>query len=110
MSRTRNCIALIITAGLAALAACRGGPGAPGDGPPVDAARLRNAGSEPGQWLMDGRTYDAQRYSPLTQINEENVSRLGLAWYADLDTYRGVEATPLFVDGVLYNISAWNIT
>src|SRR5262245_38502664 len=77
---------------------------------PVDAARLANAASEPGQWLMDGRTYDAQRYSPLKAINESNVAQLGLAWYAELDTLRGVEATPLFVDGVLYNISAWNIT
>jgi len=77
---------------------------------PVDAARLRGADAEPGQWLMDGRTYSAQRYSTLTSINEGNVGRLGLAWYAELDTFRGVEATPLFVDGVLYNISAWNIT
>ncbi|MGD8341479.1 MAG: PQQ-dependent dehydrogenase, methanol/ethanol family [Gammaproteobacteria bacterium] len=61
-------------------------------------------------WIMDGRTYDAQRYSPLTLINEDNVAELGLAWYHDLHTYRGVEATPLVVDGVLYNISAWNLT
>jgi len=78
--------------------------------PTVDATRLAGAAQEPGQWLMDGRTYDAQRYSPLKDINESNVAQLGLAWYADLDTYRGVEATPLFVDGVLYDISAWNIT
>lgn len=58
---------------------------------------------------MDGRTYDAQRFSPLKDINESNVGQLGLAWYAELDTYRGVEATPLFIDGVLYNVSAWNI-
>jgi quinohemoprotein ethanol dehydrogenase len=78
--------------------------------PPVDAARLRNATAEPGQWLMDGRTYEAQRFSPLKSINESNVHTLGLAWTAELDTYRGVEATPLFIDGVIYNISAWNIT
>ena len=77
---------------------------------PVDAARLRAADSEPGQWLMDGRNYSAQRYSTLRSINESNVKELGLAWYAELDTLRGVEATPLFVDGVIYNISAWNIT
>jgi quinohemoprotein ethanol dehydrogenase len=77
---------------------------------PVDAARLRAADAEPGQWLMDGRNYLAQRYSPLKRIDASNVGRLGLAWYAELDTYRGVEATPLFVDGILYNTSAWNIT
>ncbi len=65
--------------------------------------------SDPDQWLMDGRTYSSQRYSPLDQINQGDLGQLGLAWYADLDTYRGVEATPLFIDGVLYNISAWNI-
>lgn len=62
------------------------------------------------EWHMDGHTYDGQRYSPLNRINEGNVSRLGLAWYHDLDTLRGVEATPLVVNGVLYDISAWNVT
>jgi quinohemoprotein ethanol dehydrogenase len=76
----------------------------------VDHQRLLNADREPGQWMTDGRNYTAQRYSPLKQINEQNVSQLGLAWYADLDTFRGVEATPLVIDGVLYNTSAWNIT
>ena len=64
----------------------------------------------PGQWLTVGGTWNEQRFSPLSQINDKNVGRLGLAWYADLNTYRGVEATPLIIDGVLYNISAWDIT
>lgn len=64
----------------------------------------------PGDWTMDGHTYDAQRYSPLDRINEHNVHKLGLQWFYDLDTLRGVEATPLAVDGVLYDISAWDIT
>ena len=68
------------------------------------------ANPAPGEWTSDGHDYTAQRYSPLTQINAANVSQLGLAWYADLDTYRGVEATPLFADGVLYNTLSWNIT
>ncbi len=63
-----------------------------------------------GEWTSDGRDYTAQRYSPLTQINAGNVDQLGLAWYADLDTYRGVEATPLYADGVIYNTLSWNIT
>ena len=62
------------------------------------------------QWTTDGRTSDAQRYSPLDKINEHNVSRLGLAWSYELNTFRGVEATPLVVDGVLYDISAWDVT
>ncbi len=74
----------------------------------VDTARLLNADREPGQWLSVGRTYDEQRFSPLTQINTDNVSKLGLAWYYDLDTNRGQEASPLVIDGVLYVTSAWS--
>ncbi len=61
-------------------------------------------------WRGVGRTPGEQRFSPLTLINEKNVSRLKLAWHADLHTFRGVEANPLFFDGVLYNVSAWSIT
>jgi quinohemoprotein ethanol dehydrogenase len=75
----------------------------------VDQTRFTQADKEPGQWMGIGRDWTEQRYSPLTQINDKNVQNLGLAWYADLNTYRGVEATPVVVDGVLYNISAWSI-
>ena len=76
----------------------------------VDQQRLASADREPGEWMSVGRTWSEQRFSPLTQINEHTVRRLGIAWYANLDTYRGVEATPLEIDGVLYNISAWDVT
>jgi quinohemoprotein ethanol dehydrogenase len=75
----------------------------------VDSVRLGAAQVEPGQWMSYGRTWDEQRFSPLDQINEGNVARLGLAWYDDLNTFRGVQATPLYVDGVLYNASVWNV-
>lgn len=65
---------------------------------------------EPGQWLSTGRTWDEQRFSPMDQINAGNVGQLGLAWYADLATDRGQEATPLVVGRVLYNTEPWNIT
>ena len=55
-----------------------------------------------------GRTYGEQHFSPLNQINDQNVSQLGLAWYYNLDTNRGQEATPLVVDGVMYFTSAWS--
>ena len=74
----------------------------------VDAARLAAAGTDSGNWLTYGRTYDEQRFSPLTRINSANVGQLNLAWYADLDTDRGQEATPLIADGVLYTTSAWS--
>ena len=76
----------------------------------VDGARLAKADAEPGQWMAPGRTYDEQRFSPLTQVNEQTVGKLGLAWYADLPVDLGVEASPLMVDGVLYDITAWNVT
>jgi alcohol dehydrogenase (cytochrome c)/quinohemoprotein ethanol dehydrogenase len=74
----------------------------------VNFKRLTHAQQEPGQWLSVGRTYDEQRYSPLSAINTTNVATLGLAWYADLDSNRGQEATPLFIDGVLYLSTAWS--
>ncbi|HTC54492.1 MAG TPA: PQQ-dependent dehydrogenase, methanol/ethanol family [Steroidobacteraceae bacterium] len=74
----------------------------------VDAARLGKAASEPGQWLTVGRTTDEQRYSPLKQINTDNVKQLSLAWYLDFDSNRGQEATPLAIDGVLYFSTAWS--
>ena len=64
----------------------------------VDQQRLLAANDEPGEWLAPGRTYDEQRYSPLKQINDSNVSQLGLAWSFDLNTHRGIEASPLMID------------
>jgi quinohemoprotein ethanol dehydrogenase len=76
---------------------------------PVDGARIANADAEPGNWLSYGRTYSEQRYSPLARINDKNAQKLGLAWFADLDTNRAQEATPLIVDGVMYVSTAWSL-
>jgi len=35
---------------------------------------------DPADWLMLNRTYDEQRFSPLNQVNRENVGQLELAW------------------------------
>src|SRR5688572_1427558 len=74
----------------------------------VDSARLLAADKHPGQWMSHGRTYDEQRYSPLKQINTQNIGQLGLAWFADFDTNRGQESTPIVVDGVIYVTEAWS--
>jgi quinohemoprotein ethanol dehydrogenase len=66
------------------------------------------AHAEEGQWPSIGRNSDEQRFSPLTQINRDTVGKLGLAWYADFDTNRGQESTPLEIDGVLYLSTAWS--
>ncbi len=75
----------------------------------VDDARLRAAEQESGNWLMYGRTYDDHRFSALNQVNEQTVSRLGLAWSRELGTTRGLEATPLVEDGVLYATGSWSV-
>ena len=106
MTGIRRWAAALAVAAMAALPALGAGRG-PAD---VDGARIRGADREPQNWMAVGRTYGEEHFSPLTGVNPSNVKRLGLAWYADLDTYRGVEAAPIEVDGVLYNISAWNIT
>ncbi|TWJ09245.1 PQQ-dependent dehydrogenase, methanol/ethanol family [Altererythrobacter ishigakiensis] len=74
----------------------------------VDGEALLNAGDDGANWITYGRTYDEQRFSPLDQINTANVGELGLAWFADMDTARGQEATPLVIDGKLYLTTAWS--
>ncbi|MCB1684073.1 MAG: PQQ-dependent dehydrogenase, methanol/ethanol family [Pseudomonadales bacterium] len=74
----------------------------------IDQNRLNGADSEPGSWLTHGRTYSETRESPLSQINPDNVSRLGLSWYFDTSTRRGLEASPLVIDGVLFTTGAWS--
>ncbi|HVY81486.1 MAG TPA: c-type cytochrome [Steroidobacteraceae bacterium] len=75
----------------------------------VDAARIEAAASDPNNWLTTGRTYFEERFSPLTQINDRNVARLGLAWFVDFGSTIGLEATPLVADGVMYTSGVWNI-
>mgnify|MGYP006210329513 FL=1 len=60
-------------------------------------------------WLSNGRTYDEQRHSPLDQINLDNVDDLSLAWYWNTGTKRGLEATPIVVDGIMFNSGAWSM-
>jgi quinohemoprotein ethanol dehydrogenase len=59
-------------------------------------------------WLVHGRTFSEQRYSPLADINISNVDKLGLAWQLELGTDRGLEGTPLVVDGVMFTTGAWS--
>jgi PQQ-dependent dehydrogenase (methanol/ethanol family) len=72
----------------------------------VDAKRIEAA--KDSDWLTYGRTYDEQRFSPLDQVNRDTVAKLGVAWFADFDTDRGQEATPLVADGVLYTTTTWS--
>src|SRR5262245_42966860 len=66
---------------------------------PVTDAMLRDP--DPADWLMYSRTYDAQRYSPLSQINKRNVGSLALAWSKPLAA-GPLEIIPLVHRGVMY--------
>jgi alcohol dehydrogenase (cytochrome c) len=74
--------------------------------------RLVNADREPQNWLMNHRTYDGQRYSPLARINRDTVKNLKLAYAVSLGGSAGNEftqATPLAEDGFLYTTDSWGV-
>lgn len=60
-------------------------------------------------WLAYGRTHSETRFSPLTDINLNTVSRLGVSWYRDLPDDVGLVSTPLVVDGILYFTGTMNV-
>ncbi|HEV7632634.1 MAG TPA: PQQ-dependent dehydrogenase, methanol/ethanol family, partial [Steroidobacteraceae bacterium] len=84
---------------------------APTQAASVDTKRLVASRSpeNAGQWMSYGRDYSEQRYSPLKQINADNASQLGLAWYGDLGERGGsYETTPIAVDGRIYVSAPWS--
>jgi MFS family permease len=54
-------------------------------------------------------TNDEQRFSPLNQINEQNIGQLGLLWDREPGSTRGLEATPLVSNGVIYTTGEWSM-
>jgi PQQ-dependent dehydrogenase (methanol/ethanol family) len=64
--------------------------------------QLADMTKDANQWVMTGRTYDLQRYSPLTQINATNVAHLHAAWSFSTGTLRGHEGNPLVIGSVMY--------
>lgn len=60
------------------------------------------------EWRVHGGTPAEQRHSQLTHIDRDNVSKLGPVWHFEFDSARGLEATPLVVNGVLYTTGAWS--
>jgi alcohol dehydrogenase (cytochrome c) len=74
--------------------------------------RLINADREPQNWLMNHRTYDSQRYSPLDKINKANVKSLTIAYAVAIggtSANENLEATPLAEDGFLYLTDQWGL-
>src|SRR5437762_1174199 len=78
----------------------------------ADITPQRLANPEPHNWLMNHRTYDGQRFSPLARINRDNVKNLKLAYAVPLGGSAGdewVEATPLVENGFLYITDSWGV-
>ncbi|MEY2853745.1 MAG: Quinohemoprotein alcohol dehydrogenase precursor [Pseudomonadota bacterium] len=72
----------------------------------ADPAKSRSA--DPTQWKTHGRDDWEQRYSPLKQVNADNVGTLGLAWFADLAERGGYQTTPIMVDGRIFVTTPWS--
>ncbi len=78
----------------------------------VTADMLANARNDGGRnWMMYGRDYTNQRWSPLTAINATNVQNLRVAWMYQTGISRlgSFETTPLVVDGVMYLTTPYNV-
>src|SRR6516225_8442004 len=78
----------------------------------VTPERLLNPDKEPQNWLMNHRSYDGRRFSPLDRINKGNVKGLKLAYAVPLGGSAGneyIEATPLVENGFLYITDSWGV-
>lgn len=90
----------------ALLAACSGQTDSSEDGAAARAEQASPA-AERSTWTTTGGDAFEAHYSPLDLINRDNVAELGFAWEAPTFTTRGLEATPVIVDGVLYASGTW---
>jgi quinohemoprotein ethanol dehydrogenase len=78
--------------------------------PPVALEQSATAAPLPDtDWTLHGNDWREQRHSALDQINRKTVEELGLAWTFNMYTQRGVEATPLVIDGVMYVTGSWSM-
>ena len=78
----------------------------------ADVTPARLANPEPGNWLINHRTYDSQRYSPLDKINTATVKNLKLAYAVAIGgtaINENLESTPLAEDGFLYVVDLWGV-
>jgi quinohemoprotein ethanol dehydrogenase len=60
-------------------------------------------------WALHGQSVDGARFSPLSNINVDNIKKLGLAWSFKIDPDRGMQATPIVVDGVMYVTGPYSV-
>ncbi|MCZ6674781.1 MAG: PQQ-dependent dehydrogenase, methanol/ethanol family [Verrucomicrobia bacterium] len=74
----------------------------------IDDRTLAEPWNRPGDWMAYGLTQGEDRFSPLKQIDKDNVAELGLAWAKKLGTTRGLECTPLVINGIMYISLPWS--
>jgi alcohol dehydrogenase (cytochrome c) len=82
---------------------------------PVTADQLLKADQDPGNWLTHHKDYSAQRFSPLNQINKDNIKNLHVAWTLQLGgvegggiwSHGGLEGTPIVENGIMYVTDGW---
>jgi quinohemoprotein ethanol dehydrogenase len=75
----------------------------------VDTAMIKANAATSHDWPTVGLDYAETRFSKLSQINSENVKSLGLVWSYSLESERGIEATPVVVDGIMYQTGPWSV-
>ncbi|MET4213232.1 PQQ-dependent dehydrogenase, methanol/ethanol family [Bradyrhizobium sp. LA2.1] len=75
----------------------------------VDSAFIEANTKRSRDWPTVGLDYAETRFSKLNQINTDNVRDIGLVWSYNLESSRGIEATPLVVDGIMYQSAPWNV-
>nr|MBA2398215.1 PQQ-dependent dehydrogenase, methanol/ethanol family [Bradyrhizobium sp.] len=75
----------------------------------VDGASIKANTATSNDWPTIGLDYAETRFSKLNQINTDNVKKLGLVWSYPLESSRGVEATPVVVDGIMYQTASWSV-
>lgn len=90
----------VLSLSLLVLAGCGQTARTPGD---ISTDRLLDGDKAPEDWLTGGRDWQQSYYSPLAQIDRDNIGKLGFAWQHDIDTTDGFEATPIVVDGTMYS-------
>src|SRR5258707_14819198 len=75
----------------------------------VDSASIKANTATSNDWPTIGLDYAETRFSKLDKINTDNVKQLGLVWSYPLESSRGVEATPVVVDGIMYVTASWSV-
>ena len=75
----------------------------------IDSAAIVANAATSKDWPTYGLDYAESRFSKLSQITADNVKNIGLVWTYNLESTRGVEATPLVVDGIMYITAPWSV-